>query len=118
MGLSSMGLSKWTAFLVVPILLITAGSFWGWCWWRKERRLQNDTFAARARSTLVRAQFGYLEQQYKSGGEPQPWTKDIAGLYPFGLIDRELAEADDRAVNPLGPKPVPIHGYYVRFLPL
>ena len=42
------------------------------------------------------------------------WVGDVAELFRLGLISRELAEADTAPLNPLVPKPVPFHGYYVR----
>ena len=44
------------------------------------------------------------------------WVGDITELYRIGRISRKLAEADTAPLNPLVPKPVPIHGYYVRVM--
>lgn len=42
------------------------------------------------------------------------WVGDITELHRLGKISRELAEADTAPLNPLVPKPIPFHGYYVR----
>jgi hypothetical protein len=44
------------------------------------------------------------------------WVGDISENYRLGKISRQLAEADTAPLNPLVPKPVPIHGYYVRIM--
>lgn len=44
------------------------------------------------------------------------WVGDVADLYQRGIISRELAEADTAPLNPLVPRPVPFHGYFVRAL--
>lgn len=44
------------------------------------------------------------------------WVGDITENYRLGKISRQLAEADTAPLNPLVPKPVPIHGYYVRVM--
>src|SRR5215204_5583751 len=42
------------------------------------------------------------------------WVGDISELYRLGWISREVAEADTAPLNPMVPRPVPFHGYYVR----
>jgi hypothetical protein len=44
------------------------------------------------------------------------WVGDITENYRLGKISRELAEADTAPLNPLVPKPVPLHGYFVRVM--
>jgi hypothetical protein len=44
------------------------------------------------------------------------WVGDITENYRLGKISRELAEADTAPLNPLVPKPVPLHGYFVRIM--
>lgn len=44
------------------------------------------------------------------------WVGDIAENYRLGRISRQLAESDTAPLNPLVPKPVPFHGYYVRIM--
>lgn len=103
---------------VVLGVLLTLGGACGWLQWREHVPARNHGFASQARVILVRAQFGYLELERKRGAVVEPWTRDVSGLFRFGLIDRTIAEADDRAVGPLVPEPVPTHGYFVRFLPI
>src|SRR5882672_7573659 len=113
-----MGRSKRWGLRSTILLLGVLGALWGWNAWRQKVLADNDCFAARARFILVGAQQQNLQRQYARGEVPKPWTQDVAGLYALGLIDRSLAEADDRPVKPLTPKPVPINGYLVRFLPV
>lgn len=44
------------------------------------------------------------------------WVGDVTENYRLGKISRQLAEADTAPLNPLVPKPVPFHGYYVRIM--
>jgi hypothetical protein len=44
------------------------------------------------------------------------WTGDVAGLYKYGLIPREWAEADTAPLVPLVPEPIPYKGYYFKAL--
>jgi hypothetical protein len=37
---------------------------------------------------------------------------DVAGLHSFGLVSREIAEADSAPMSPLVPRPVPYYGYF------
>lgn len=107
--LPSLGLS---AFLLAGFGIL---GFMAWSSWRSHVLSENHRFAATARLELVRAQSNYIRQ--KNGAVPLG-TQDAAGLYPLGLIDRSLAEADDRPLQALVPTPIPANGYYVRFLPM
>jgi len=104
--------------LVAIFVLLPFGAIWGWQQWRSHVLYRNHEFAYHARMTLRRAQFAYIAGHPAGSGERNLWTQDVAGLYQFGLIDRLIAEADDRPVRALVPKPISVNGYYARFLPM
>jgi len=97
-------------------LLCGAGYLWGIEEWRRRVRMDNERHAYQGRFTLIRAERAFAAKDADANGIQDYWTGDIAGLYRYGLIERGLAEADDRPLVPLVPKPVPWHGYYVRML--
>src|SRR5438876_8635612 len=64
-------------------------------------------------TTLFRsaeAEFRYKDVD--GNGVEDFWTGDVAGLYRFGLIDREIAAADALPLFPRVPQPIPYMGYY------
>jgi hypothetical protein len=90
--------------VLVCLVLIAA---WGMVgvidWWRaRERRILFEEVLHPLRAPHRNAE-GF-------------WVGDITENYRLGTISRELAEADSAPLNPLVPKPVPFHGYYVRVL--
>lgn len=98
---------------LLALLFVLGAAVWGWMSWREHVLARNHRFAYQARFILVGAQQTYIHERRG----PAPFgTGDAAGLFPLGLIDRALAEADDRPLKPLVPKPIPVNGYLVRFL--
>lgn len=97
-------------------VLLAAGYLWGIDEWRRRVRWDNDSHAYRGRFILLRAEREFFANDVDGNGIRDYWTGDIAGLYRFGLIDRDLAAADVCPLVAIVPKPVPWHGYYVRML--
>lgn len=111
-----MGISKRVVFVAVLVLLPLA-AYGGWREWRTHVLNENHRFAYSARSRLITAQGDYIAA-HPAGGGGRNLCQDVSGLYQDGLIDRALAEADDRPIRPLVPQPVPVNGYFARFLPV
>lgn len=74
-----------------------------------------DARKARERRLQYEEVFRPLRQPHYSEKEGF-WVGDITENYRLGKISRQLAEADTAPLNPLVPKPIPFHGYYVRVL--
>lgn len=80
---------------------------------RPRRSKGEDWYSAYSTlKVLDSAEVRYYREDLDRNGIHDYWTGDVAGLYKYGLIDRFIAEADLRPINPLVPKPVPFHGYY------
>ncbi len=77
---------------------------------------ENELAAVRAMKSLVAAEMDFRANDRDGNNFNDFWTGDVAGLHRFGLIARELAEADAAPLKPLVPKPVPHHGYLYRAL--
>lgn len=95
-------------FLVISGAIIAAGVWFA----APAFRSKADWYSAYSTLKL----FDQAEARYRSGdldrnGVPDFWTGDVAGLYQYGLISREIAEADAAPLRPLVPKPVPYKGY-------
>jgi hypothetical protein len=41
------------------------------------------------------------------------WVGDVTELYRWGVVSKQVAEADIAPIRPLVPKPRPFHGYHV-----
>jgi len=72
--------------------------------------------------TIASAQYHFRYNDIDKNGKADYWRADVAGLYPFALIELPLAVADDQARTDLSPHagaerlPVADSGYYVRAL--
>lgn len=66
----------------------------------------------RAIGELRTAEDYFFEHDSDANGVRDYWTGDVAGLYRFGLISRELAEADAAPLQPLTATPRPYQGYF------
>jgi len=84
--------------------------------WLKERRWANERAGVSGFATLASAEADFRANDRDRNGVRDFWTGDVAGLYAFGLISRELAEADAAPRVPLVPHPIPYKGHYIRAL--
>jgi hypothetical protein len=103
---------SWLAILGIG----TASVTWGVDEWRRRVMSENDRYAARARFLIMGAENNFRFNDLDGNGIQDYWTGDVAGLYRFGLIERGLAEADDRPLIPLVRSPIPWHGYFVHLM--
>jgi len=67
--------------------------------------------AFRALAGLNSAEIDYLEKDLDKNGIRDFWTGDVSGLFQYGLIPREVAEADAFPLHPLVKQPKAYHGY-------
>ena len=73
---------------------------------------RNDSDVAYlALSEIISGEWVYFTTDRDNNGIKDFWTGDVAGLYHFGLVSRQIAEADALPINPLVSHPVPYHGY-------
>ena len=87
--------------LICLAVIVAWGVCYGIVWWQaRERSLVGKEVVQPLHNPFFRDK-GY-------------WVGDVTELYRLGKISRELAEADTAPLNPLVPKPIPFHGYYVR----
>jgi hypothetical protein len=100
------------ALLLLGILCATIGI----PRWLDHRRTESDLSAGQALWKLTHAESEFRSQDRDHNGIQDFWTGDVAGLYAYGLIPRELAEADAAPLAPLVPVPVPYRGYYFKAL--
>jgi hypothetical protein len=82
----------------------------------RERRWANERATRGAMRVLSVAEYGYRGQDLDGNGIKDFWTADVAGLFKYGMISREIAEADAAPLVPLVPQPIPYHGYYFKAL--
>jgi hypothetical protein len=108
-------LPKWVGSLLIVILLVGLLFF---ILPEFERALRNS----RARNayvclqTLSIAEYDFRQYDRDGNGVQDFWTGDVAGLFTFGKIPKELAEADASPLHPLVPKPIPYKGYLFKAL--
>jgi type II secretory pathway pseudopilin PulG len=81
-----------------------------------ERRWANERAARAAMRMLPQAEAAFRTNDADKNGIQDFWTGDVAGLYTYGLIPREIAEADVAPLVPLVPQPIPYHGHYFKAL--
>jgi len=101
--------------LTLLLALLLAGGLLGPGYLR-EYRSGNDWAAPHAIATLCSAEADYRWYDRDGNGIKDFWTADVAGLYRYGLISKEVAEADTAPLVPLVPTPIPYKGYYFRAL--
>lgn len=84
--------------------------------WAAERRSANSRAGPRSIGYLCAAEADYRHYDRDGNGIHDYWTGDVAGLYRYGMLPREIAEADTAPLNPLVPTPIPYKGWYFRAL--
>jgi hypothetical protein len=67
--------------------------------------------AVQALGILRQAEEEFQSKDIDKNGVRDYWTGDVVGLYRYGLIPRELAEADAAPLQKLADHPRPYHGY-------
>lgn len=104
--------------LAIWLIVFIAGS--GWLLWDRisgSKEIPNNERAARNALHAIFSAEGEFRWHDPDGNNVKDfWTGDVAGLFRYGMILRESAEADTAPLSPLVPKPVPYHGYYFRAL--
>ncbi len=65
-----------------------------------------------ALAELNSAERKFFDGDVDKNGYQDFWTGDVAGLYKFGLVSRQIAEADAAPINRLVEQPIPYQGYY------
>jgi hypothetical protein len=105
-----------TPIVAALLLLGILGGAVGAPRWIDHRRAESDRSAGQALWKLTHAESEFRSQDLDHNGIQDFWTGDVAGFYAYGLIPRELAEADTAPLHPLVPQPIPYHGYYFKAL--
>lgn len=100
----------WTTLGLGSLSLLTAWPLLQEQLW-KQRGANESKAAARIKS-MAAAEAVFRSNDLDRNGIPDFWTGDVAGLFRFGLIEREVALADLRPLVPLTPVPIPTGGYY------
>jgi hypothetical protein len=117
MGEDSRGAGSLLVYFVV-FLGLAGGA--GLLWWlpqrAKQTRMFNERHASTTMKVLTSAEADFRANDRDGNGVNDFWTGDIAGLYKYGLIPRELAEADAAPLAPLVPQPIPYRGYFYKAL--
>jgi type II secretory pathway pseudopilin PulG len=104
---------------VAFIGILGAGFLFGWLPQKRgAERASNERNASISLKTLSSAEADFRANDRDGNGVQDFWTGDVAGLYRWGLIERGVAEADTRPLNPLVPNPIPFRGYYYEVLRL
>lgn len=78
-----------------------------------EWRNRNEQTAAAMLKLLTVAEVDFRSNDRDDNQINDFWTGDVAGLFRFGLIDREVAEADAAPLQSLVPTARPYHGYFL-----
>ncbi len=84
--------------------------------WLQERKYDRIRNAFRCMRLLTSAEYDFRANDRDGNQVRDFWTGDVSGLYRYGLIPRELAEADAAPLTPLVPEPVPYKGYLFKAL--
>ena len=82
----------------------------------RSHRAANERAGREAIHGLASAEADYRGNDRDGNGIHDFWTGDVSGLYAYGLIPREVAEADAAPLVPLVPHPIPYKGHYFRAL--
>src|SRR6185436_18466742 len=105
-----------SALLVIIVLLAGVGAAGTFAWVLPRRRVQERVQNERQASTRLKmrtaAVWDYRLNDRDKNGFNDFWTGDVTELYRYGLIEREVAEADASPLTPLCSSPIPFRGYY------
>lgn len=112
----SNSLGSITSFLIAILLLGALIGIYVIPGWVSQHRADNERSGEAMLKTLSTAEADFRSHDRDGNGIQDFWTADVAGLYKFGLIPREVAEADVAPLVPLVPKPIPYKGYFFRAL--
>ena len=97
-----------TVLLIVLVLVLVALP-----WLQSKRMASNARAATVALRRIAMAEEEFRSNDRNGNGVRDYWTADVAGLWQQArLIDREIAEADAKPMDPLVPEPVQFQGYY------
>jgi hypothetical protein len=102
--------------LVKAALALILSLLAGYLWWQRDhghsQRSLNERYASAYLKNLAKAESEFRAQDSDRNTIADFWTGDVAGLYRYGaLIDRRVAEADGRPLQPLVTAPIPHYGY-------
>jgi hypothetical protein len=109
--------TSWATSIAVTLVLLTllAGA-WFVPGWLRRRRAAQEREGVLGLATIANAEADFRANDRDRNGILDFWTGDVAGLYTYGLIPREIAEADAAPLVPLVPQPIPYQGHYYRAL--
>jgi len=107
---------SWTPIVAALLLLAVLGAAVGTPRWIDQRRTSRERSASQALWKLTAAEAEFRANDRDHNVVQDFWTGDVSGLYAYGLIPRELAEADVAPILPLVPVPIPYQGYYFKAL--
>lgn len=107
---------SWTSIVAALLLLGLLGAAVGTPRWIAHRRTESDRSASQALWRLTHAESEFRTQDRDRNGIQDFWTGDVSGFHAYGLIPRELAEADVAPLVPLVPVPIPYRGYCFKAL--
>lgn len=102
--------------ILKAILALVLTVLAGYLWWQRNRghpqRASNERYASASLKNLAAAESEFRAKDRDGNNVADFWTGDVAGLYRHGaLIDRRVAEADGRPLQPLAAAPIPVYGY-------
>ena len=72
----------------------------------------NEQHASEAIRKIQEAVVAFRKDDADGNQVQDYWTADVTGLHTYGVLPKELAEADAAPLKPLVPTPKPYHGYY------
>ena len=114
--------ASWSVRFIIG-MLVAAGSYWGWGYWRKHVIEENEQNARACLKALTVAETDFRSNDRDGNFANDFWTGDVASLYslvpprgpsdPIVLIEKALADADGARS---GAKP--FCGYLFRVLQL
>lgn len=99
---------KWVLLAIVLLVLLAALALPGIY---SSQRASNERNASASLKTIASAEADFRGHDRDMNGVQDFWTGDVAGLFPYGQIERSLAEADASPIGKLRPKPLPKAGY-------